>query len=382
MESGVATIPSVNIMGTRGIPAAHGGFETFAECLALYLVERGWQVTVYGQGEGAAPTLETPMREPIVDRWHGIERRIFTPRRAGALGTIEFDRACVRDVIGRPGVDLVLGYNTAVLNLAQRLRGRRVVMNMDGIEWKRQKWSLPARAWLFANELIGLNTSTTVIADHPEIARQLSRRGIREPVMIPYGATVIEAASAGPLAALDLSADGYYLGVCRLEPENSVLEIVRAYNAASRAAKLVLLGRLDPGSAYHRALAQAAGDAVVFPGAIYDAAVVASLRFHARAYLHGHQVGGTNPSLVEALGAGNAVIAHDNKYNRWTAGDGQFFFADQSALATMFDRLEHDDGALVAARQAARIRFDRDFRWEDVLGSYERCLLAAGHATT
>lgn len=382
MESGVATEPSVNIMGTRGIPAAHGGFETFAERLALYLVGRGWQVTVYGQGEGAAPTRDPSIREPIVDRWHGIERRIFTPRRTGALGTIEFDRACVRDVIGRPGVDLVLGYNTAVFNLAQRLRGRRVVMNMDGIEWKRQKWSLPAKMWLFANELIGLNASTIAVADHPEIARQLSRRGIRKPVMIPYGAEVIEAASADPLAALGLSPGGYYLGVCRLEPENSVLEIVRAYRARSRAARLVLLGRLDADTDYHRALVEAAGDAVVFPGAIYDPATVGSLRFHARAYLHGHQVGGTNPSLVEALGAGNAVIAHDNRYNRWTAGDGQFFFADQSALATMFDRLEHDDGALVAARHAARTRFDRDFRWEDVLGAYERCLLAAGRSTT
>lgn len=363
---------TLNIMGTRGIPAGHGGFETFAERLALFLVDRGWRVTVYGQGEGVPNLID-----PVVDYWRGIERRIFVPHHDGALGTIEFDRACVRDVVKRPGVDLVLGYNTALFNLAQRWRGRRVVMNMDGIEWKRQKWSLPAKAWLFANELIGLHGTTVTIADHPEIARQLSRRTLKKPVMIPYGADRIDDAPTAPVAALGLTPGSYYLGICRLEPENSVLEIVEAYRATPRDAKLVLLGAIDPQNPFHRKLQAAADGAVIFPGAIYDPAVVGSLRFHARAYVHGHRVGGTNPSLVEALGAGNAIIAHDNAFNRWTAGDEQQFFADRAALAALFDRLERDETMLAAARVAARARFEQDFRWDDVLGAYERCLLAA-----
>ena len=359
-------------MGTRGIPAAHGGFETFAERLALFLVERGWHVAVYGQGKG-----KTSLGHPVSDYWRGIERRMFVPRHDGALGTIEFDRACVRDVVTRSGVDLVLGYNTALFNLTQRWAGRRIVMNMDGIEWKRQKWSLPAKAWLLANELIGLHGATLTIADHPEIARQLSRRTFRKPVMIPYGADRIDDAPVAPVAALGLKPGGYYLGICRLEPENSVLEIVKAYRAALRSTKLVLLGELDPRNAFHRELRAVSNDTVIFPGAIYDSAIVGSLRFHARAYVHGHRVGGTNPSLVEALGAGNPIVAHDNAFNRWTAGKEQLFFADEASLTALFDHLEQDEAMLLTARLAARARFERDFRWDDVLGAYEQCLLAA-----
>lgn len=368
----MADQPSINIMGTRGIPAAHGGFETFVERLAPYLLARGWKVTVYGQGEG-----DPMLHEPIVDDWNGIERRTFVPRRDGAVGTMEFDQACVRDVMRRPGVDLVLGYNTALFNVAQRLRGRRLVINMDGIEWRRQKWSLPAKAWLLANELIALHSASVTIADNPEIARQLSHRTWRKPIVIPYGAPVITDAPVEPLAPFGLTPHDYYLGICRFEPENSMLEIVRAYCARERAPRLVLLGRLDPASDFHRALQEAAGDKVLFPGAIYDQDVVTSLRFHARAYLHGHQVGGTNPSLVEALGAGNAVIAHDNAFNRWTAGEGQFFFGSEAQLIALFNQLDHDDAALAQARRAGRARFDRDFHWDDVLGAYERCLLDA-----
>lgn len=365
-------------MGIRGIPAAHGGFETFAEQLALYLIDRGWAVTAYCQGEGEV----TSEPQPTVDYlWHGVERRTFTPRSTGPKATIEFDFACARDVLGRPGVDLVLGYNTAVLNLLQRARGRRVVMNMDGIEWKREKWSFAAKAWLMANELTGLNASTVAIADHPEIARQLARRSWRKPTMIPYGGHRITDASMDPITSMGLEPNNYYLTICRLEPENSVMQIVQGYCAAPRRHKLVVLGRLDPAQAFHRALIAAGGDKVFFPGAIYDAGIVGSLRFHARAYLHGHRVGGTNPSLVESLGAGNAVIAHDNVFNRWTAGEGQFFFDGIEKLSLLFDQLETDDAALVRARGAAVQRFERDFRWEKVLGAYERCLLDAGRMT-
>lgn len=371
----VSSKPSINIMGVRGVPGAHGGFETFAEQLALYLVDQGWQVTVYCQADDGALV---PAHQPVVDHWRGIERRTFAPRGTGPKATIDFDLACVRDVINRDGVDLVLGYNTAVFNLLQRSKGRHVVMNMDGIEWKRKKWSLPAKAWLLFNELVGLNASSVAIADHPEIARQLSRRSWRKPTMIPYGGHRIDDAPTAPITAMQLEPNGYYLCVCRLEPENSVLEIIRAYRAAPRRHKLIMLGRFDTRNSFHNSLIEAGGDAVIFPGPIYDAGIVSSLRFHTRAYLHGHQVGGTNPSLVESLGAGNAVIAHDNVFNRWTAGDGQFFFGDVAELAALFGRLETDDDALATARIAAIARYERDFRWEDVLGAYERCLLKAG----
>ena len=360
----------LNILGIRGIPAEHGGFETFAEKLAPWLVKRGWDVTVYCQGE-MQPDADP--RAPREDIWEGVKRVTFDTRHGGARGTIEFDLACVRDVVKRPGIDLVLGYNTAIFNLRERLAGRRIIMNMDGIEWKRQKWSLPARLWLLANEIMGYNLAHVAIADHPEIARHLQNRGFKQPLMIPYGGDLVADAPVEPIVDLGIEPDGYYVAIGRIEPENSVLEVVRSFAARPRTAKLVVLGKLDPDQAYHRAIIEAAQGRVVFPGPIYDHNRLRSLRFYARAYVHGHQVGGTNPSLVEALGAGNAVIAHDNRFNRWTAGQDQFFFADEAGLADIWERLDTDDAALGKARQAARARHSRDFQWEAVLEQYLRC---------
>ena len=118
--------------------------------------------------------------------------------------------------------------------------------------------------------------------------------------------------------------------IARAEPENSILEVVQAWSRKPRGCKLVVLGKYEAGHAYQRAVQAAASAEVVFPGAVYEKPVVQALRFHARFYVHEHQVGGTNPSLVESLGTGNAVLAHDNAYNRWVAGDAGVYFADES----------------------------------------------------
>lgn len=362
----------VNILGTRGVPASHGGFETFAARLAPFLTTRGHEVLAYCQAE------DGPARVWREDDWNGVRRRHFRPRRAGGAGTVEFDLAATLDVLKEPGVDLVLGYNTAVFSLISRLAGRRVFMNMDGIEWQRAKWSLPAKAWFFVNELLGANIAQHPIADHPEIAAHLARRSFRRATVIPYGADRIKDAPTAPVTDLGLRPGGYFLSVARIEPENSILEIVRAHAQAQLSAPVVVLGRFEAHNPYHQAVHAAAGPDAVFPGAIYDPVLVGALRFHALAYLHGHQVGGTNPSLVEALGAGNAVIAHDNRFNRWTAGPGQFFFSSEDMLAEHMARLNSGGSLREKARAAARARHAQAFGWDRVLGDYEALLARSG----
>jgi len=156
-------------------------------------------------------------------------------------------------------------------------------------------------------------------------------------VVIPYGADAIEQAPAAPVRALGLDPDGYFISIARIERENSILELVHGFSQRPRGVNLVVLGNLDHRNTYHREVRAAASNEVVFPGAIYQRDNVAALRFHARAYLHGHQVGGTNPSLVEALGAGNAVIAHENRFNKWVAGEEQLYFSDRITLDSAFD---------------------------------------------
>jgi glycosyltransferase involved in cell wall biosynthesis len=154
--------------------------------------------------------------------------------------------------------------------------------------------------------------------------------------------------------------------------------MVEAFSRRRRGAKLVVLGSLDEQNAYHAAVKAAASDEVIFPGAIYDKSVVQALRFHARAYCHGHTVGGTNPSLVESLWCGNAVLAHRNRFNQWTAGLEQFFFSDIEECECMIDRILTDDVAVARAGRAARLRAAADFNWIDILSQYEEELAQLG----
>ena len=358
----------LSILGTRGIPARHGGFETFAEQLAVYLTEAGHEVTVYCQDE--------ENRTPRTDLWQGI-RRVHLYGSEGPLGTMAFDWKCVLHSLREKSTLLTLGYNTAVFSLFYRFGPYLNLMNMDGIEWKRQKWSLPQRLWLRLNELAGAKLSRHLIADHPEIARHLEWATRPDKItVIPYGAEAIYAADAHHLEPLGLTPGGYGLVIARPEPENSILEIVQAYSARTRGVPLVVLGNYKPEeNAYHREVMQQAGKEVLFPGAIYDSTVVNALRFFARAYFHGHRVGGTNPSLVEALAAGNPIIAHDNRFTRWVAGEQACFFSGKDDLARILDEIFEDKERLATLAQASRHRHAEAFTQEHIMRQYETLLL-------
>ncbi len=361
----------LSILGTRGIPAAHGGFETFAEYLALFLVEKGWDVVVYCQTHGSG---EISVRE-----WKGVTLIDVPVTQQGALGTIVYDWKTVLHAANSDRLILTLGYNTALFNLRFRM-GRKVnIINMDGIEWKRKKWKVHERAWLYLNERLGCLIGNHLIADHPEIEKHLQTRvSARKITMIPYGAEEIITADETLLGELGLTPDGFALVVARPEPENSILEIVQAFSARRRGIRLVVLGNLNPGgNAYHHRLLEAASDEVMFPGAIYDKSVLAALRFHTRLYIHGHTVGGTNPSLVEALGAGSPVLAHDNAYNRWVAGQGAAYFSDQESCANRLDELLNDASRISEMSEWSRRRFRESFRWDSVLEAYEQVFLDA-----
>lgn len=359
---------TLRILGTRGIPAAHGGFETFAEHLALYLRERGWRVIVYCQEEGPVGTVR--------DSWQGVERiRISVPGDS-SLSTMRFDWLSILDAAKHNDLCLTLGYNTALFNLVLRLKGIPNIFNMDGIEWIRAKWSKPAKTWFWMNDWLGCWLGNHLIADNPAIKTHLTTRVPAQKVtMIPYGAVPVTQAPEDLVRQYGLEPGRYLTVIARPEPENSVLEIVRAFSSKSRGYKLAVLGTYHPGNPYHAAVRAAASPEVEFLGAIYDAPTVQSLRFHSAVYVHGHQVGGTNPSLVEALGAGNAVIAHDNRFNRWVAGQGANYFNSVDKLSDCLDRLLSDEHVLQGMRKASRDRFEQALTWPIVLSQYEDLLM-------
>ena len=361
------TPKTLRILGTRGIPAAHGGFETFAERLALYLVARGWRVIVYCQETGTGPVFQ--------DEWRGVERVRIPVTGDGAASTIVFDWRATLHASNHRDLCLTLGYNTAVFCAVLRLRGVPNVINMDGIEWARAKWGTVAKSWFWLNERLGCWLGNHLVADHPEIKKHLATRvSERKITMIPYGADELRDVPDAPVRALGLEPGRYLTLIARAEPENSILEVVTGFSAARRGIQLVVLGNYQPGNAYHQAVKAAASDEVKFPGAIYDPAIVQALRFHSLAYVHGHQVGGTNPSLVEALGAGNPVIAHDNLYNRWVAGDGAVYFRDSDQFKDVIADMLNAKRDLQAMKAASQAQYVSRFRWEQVLLEYERLL--------
>ncbi len=363
--------PSLSIMGIRGLPARHGGFETFAARLAPYLASEGWRVTVYCQEE-------TPPEHPETE-WEGVRLVHLAVGEDTAWNSIRFDQACIDHALReKPPLVLTLGYNTALLSLRLRRAGIRHAMNMDGIEWSRAKWGLPARAWLYLNDWAGCLGAHHLIADHPEIARHLqSRVRASKITTIPYGTDLIEDADVSLLDRFGLTPGGYVSLIARPEPENSILEIVQAFSARPRGVKLVVLGNFQPQRVpYHARVQQAASEEVIFAGAIFDTDIVRALRLFSLLYMHGHQVGGTNPSLIEAMGAGNPVIAHDNRFNRWVAGQGAWYFRDTQSCREALDALLSRPDERSRLAEANIRRAVTAFRWERVLQRYEVTLSA------
>lgn len=358
---------TVRILGTRGVPAAHGGFETFAEYLALYLVNKGWEVIVYCQVDGKGPVFE--------DSWQGVKRINIPVRISGAAGTIVFDLKSTFHAAKSKELVLTLGYNTAIFCLIYRLRGIKNLINMDGIEWHRQKWGKVAKLWFWLNDWAGCWLGTHLIADHPEIARHLETRvDTAKITTIPYGADKVQAADPMHLEQYGLLAGTYAILIARAEPENSILEVVRAWSREPRHAKLVILGKYASDHAYQQEVKAAASNEVVFLGAIYEKPVVEALRYFSMLYIHGHQVGGTNPSLIEALAAGNAVLAHDNRFNRWVAGQGAAYFVNEDDCAEKIKQLLLESSGLQEMGRASNIRHAESFTWTSVLADYEKLL--------
>jgi glycosyltransferase involved in cell wall biosynthesis len=359
---------TVRILGTHGVPAAYGGFETAAENIALHLVRNGWRVIVYCQIDDGDEIRE--------DVWNGIERVSIPIRTPGWLGTSKFDLLSVRHAVRHRDLCLTFGYNTAVINTLQRVRRIPNIINMDGLEWSRARWGPFKQSILWSNERVGCLVGNHLIADHPEIESHLLSRASADKIsMLTYGAATVTEASTDIPESYDLVPGCYFTVVARPIPENSILEIVEAFSRRRRGVRLVVLGDYLPEEDdYHRAVMDAASDEVDFLGPVYEPERVRALRFHSLAYVHGHTVGGTNPSLVEAMGCGNAVIAHDNAYNRWTARDAALYFTTPDDIDTAVTELIGSTAVAKKLGLNARRRHSEEFTWEHVAGQYEQLL--------
>jgi glycosyltransferase involved in cell wall biosynthesis len=253
------------------------------------------------------------------------------------------------------------------------LRRRRIklVTHMDGMEWQRAKWNKPGRFLFRRAESMAVRYSDAIVCDHPEIAGYYTRNYRVYPEIIPYGADLGSDWDSACLRPLNLEEGSYFLLTARLEPENNIRMIVEGFLAAKIPETLVIVGAYSGnyGKALHRRYASYPN--IRFIGALYDVARLDSIRHYSKAVFHGHSVGGTNPSLLEAMASAVPIVSHDNVYNRWVLGGNALFFSSSGQISQLLDRIDTMKDAMEEMVQANLNRISREFQWEVVVLRYQ-----------
>ena len=359
----------IAMVGTRGVPATYGGFETAVEEIGSRLADQGHAVDVYCRNLGQQTT-----------RYRGMRLINLPALRRSQFETLSHTALSVGHCVLRSRPDHVFLFNVANAPLARVLRAAGIPysIHIDGLEWRRSKWAGLGSRYFRRAEAMAAADPGTIIADGRAIAEYVQSRYDRDSAMISYGALEV-VSDPQRLPELGLRAREYHLVVARFEPENNVLEIVQAYVASNAALPLVVVGDAPYGSAYVAAVTQAAaGDPRVrLVGSIWDQALLDSLYGNAASYVHGHSVGGTNPSLLRAIGAGAPVIAQDNPFNREVACEHGLYFGDEASLqAGLASCEDHPGDARDRAALASASVLTR-YNWDDVAAQY--LALALGH---
>lgn len=367
---------TIAMIGTRGVPAAYGGFETAVEEVGRRLVDRGHEVIVYTRG--SAERLPEFLGMRVVHLPAIAQKQLETLSHTGL--------SALHAITGtRPDVAIVFNAANAPFVSLLRRSGIPVALHMDGLEWRRAKWGPRGRAYYRWAEQQGVRAADALIADAPGIVDYYRHQFGVPTELIRYGAPIIDDVDEKPVRSLGLEPGRFHLAVARFEPENHVKEIVQGYRASAAKRPLVVVGSAPYSAAYTQAVHAAAADdpRIRLLGGVYDQTLLDGLYAHAHTYVHGHSVGGTNPSLLRAMGAGTAVIAYDVRFNREVLDDRGWFFGDPHELSGHFDHVEHADDAVRESASAARTRAGEAFQWDDVATDYEDLArrLAGGHST-
>jgi glycosyltransferase involved in cell wall biosynthesis len=352
----------IAIIGTRGIPNRYGGFEQISETLSEGLLRRGHAVTVYCSG--SHPDKSTD--------WKGVRRVLCNDPegRLGTFGQFLYDRNCIRHARGE-GYDalLFMGYTSSSIWGPWFPKKCAILSNMDGLEWKRSKYAAPVQRFLKQAESWAVRFSHGYIADSPVIRDYLKERYGIEARYIPYGAAVNNTFDQSIPYLYGLEPGQYFMLMARMEPENHVAEILEGYVSSDSQKKMLVVG--STGNGFGGSLLRKFGShpGICFIGGLFDQGSVHALRAQAALYFHGHSVGGTNPSLLEAMGSGALIAAHRNPFNECILGQDGFYFSTAAEVATLMQgvtRHQHEERCL---RHQERVR--TLYAWEPVIEQYE-----------
>ncbi|MHB1491247.1 MAG: DUF1972 domain-containing protein [Cellulomonas sp.] len=354
---------SIAMMGTRGVPARYGGFETAVEEIGARLADRGHRVRVYCRSGNSTEGSS----------YRGMELVTLPALRQRSLETLSHTGLSVCHLLAHR-TDVAIVFNAANALWLPFLRAARlpVATHVDGLEWKRAKWGPTGRRYYRAAETAAVRLSDALIADAGGIRDYYVAEYGAPSRLLSYGAPILCDPRADRLSELGLTPMGFHLVVARFEPENHVEMIVAGYVRSTARLPLVVVGSAPYADTYI-ARVRAAGDdpRVHFVGGVWDQELLDQLYAHALVYLHGHSVGGTNPSLLRAIGAGTATAAFDVGFNREVLGVDGVYFRTSCDVAAALARSEADVDSELARGQRLRHRA-RDYDWDHVTDGYEQ----------
>jgi len=353
----------IAIIGTRGIPNHYGGFEQFAEYLSLGLVQRGYEVTVYN-------SHAHPFQEKA---WNGVDIiHCYDPEeKMGTAGQFIYDFNCILDTRKRNfDIILQLGYtSSSVWGWLLPRRKSIVTTNMDGLEWKRSKYSKKVQKFLQYAEKLGVKYSDYLIADSVGIQSYLKDKYKKDAIFIPYGAHIFLQPSKEILKQYGLLPHTYNMLIARLEPENSIEIILDGVVKSGNTATFLVIGKHE--TVYGTYLKNKFRDSrnIKFIGGVYNIEALNNLRHYSNLYFHGHTVGGTNPSLLEAMASQALVCANDNIFNKSILGEDAYYFENSDGVAEVIRKIkkaQHFD-KITNNEEKVRTLYD----WVKIVNQYD-----------
>src|SRR5688572_825150 len=351
------------ILGTRGIPANYGGFETFAEELSVRLAARGHDVTVYGRSNNI---------DYKGNEYKGVKLVILPTIGTKHLDTVSHTFLSVLHAIPRRfDAALICNAANAIFAAIPRVTGTPVALNVDGIERKRKKWGPAGRTYYRISEYLATLIPNVIITDAAVIREYYQKEYGVSSKMIAYGAECSRQLTTEIQQRLSVTPREYILYVSRLEPENNAHVVVQAYEGVRTDKPLLIVGDAPYAHDYIRNLKSTRDPRVHFPGAHYGVAY-RELQSHAYVYVHATEVGGTHPALIEAMGAGNCVLVFDTPENREAVGDSGLFFSSPSELSYLLQAVVDDPRLVEEYRDRARARAVANYSWDAIADEYER----------
>ncbi|MCP3956880.1 MAG: glycosyltransferase family 1 protein [bacterium] len=353
----------IALLGSRGIPASYGGYETLIEEVSTRLHELGHEVTVYCRSH------HTSRRQR---EYRGVRLVVLPTLRTKYLDTpVHTFLSCLHALRRRYDAALVVNSANALFLPLLRLGGTPAALHVDGIEKQRAKWGPLGRLVYALSERLACVLPQALVTDAAVIRNHYLRRYGAESWMITYGVDPRPPARPEVLERLGLKPRGYFLYVSRFEPENNPHRVVEAYRGAGGQIPLVMVGDAPYASRFIADMRRAADDRVLFPGGVYGDGY-RELQSGALAYVHATEVGGTHPALVEAMGYGNCLLVNDAPENREVVADRGLYFraAEPETLTQLFDQVRGDRAAAAELGRKAAEHAEHRFSWDAVTRKY------------